>query len=127
MFFGLIQLAIGTMRDVLPEMTAEFPYIYKKYNPIVRLMKISMALSIMRKFDFFFQCFRDAKAFSAVVFIRIINEAVSVLEAQFFWNWWIVFFVLRMDEFENTFPMFVILVNLLETRFEIVRIFTKMI
>ena len=69
---------------------------------------------------FFFQCFWDTKAFSAVVFICIINETVSVLETQFFWNLWIVFGVLRIDEFENTFPLFVILVNLFEPCFEIV-------
>ena len=119
--FGLVQLTVRAMRDILLEMTAEFPYIHRKHDPIINLVKTSMTLSIMCKFEnFFFQCFWDIKAFSAVVFIYIINETVSVLEAQSFWNWWIVFRVLWIDEFENAFLLFVILVNLFESCLEIV-------
>ena len=54
------------------------------------------------------------------MFIFVINETVAVLKSESFKRQWVVFPVLRMDEFENTFPLLVILVNLFESCFEIV-------
>ena len=123
MFFGLIQLTFKVIRDILLEMTAEFSYIHRGYNFIINFVEISMTLSVMCKFQKIIQCFRDAKTISPVVIIRVINETVAVLKSKSFWNRWNIFFVLRMDELENMFPLFVILVNLFETCFEIIRHF----
>ena len=54
MSFSLIQLTIRAIRDILLEITVEFPYIHQKHDFIINFVKISMTLFIICKFDFFF-------------------------------------------------------------------------
>ena len=123
MFFYLIQLAIGAIRDILLEVTVQFSYVYGNHDFIINFMETAITLFIVGKFDFFL-CFQNIKTFSAVVFIRVINQTVAVLKSEFFKRRWVVFPVfMRVEEIKNSFLLFVIQVNLFETCFEIIRPF----